>query len=233
MTVSNATLSSLVIAPLTPETPKGLTAQFTATGSFSDATTRNLSFDVVWSSLDPLVATISNAVDSKGLANAVDAGTTNITATFGTTPASTLMTVSAANLTSIAISPATPAILNLFSGQMTATGTFSDSSSLAITEQVLWASSVPAIAAISNSTGSEGRVSTLSAGVTSISASLDGVSADTGLTVTGGNLTSIQILPANSTYIHTGPVIPLQMSALGSFDVAGRNVSTEVTWTSS
>ncbi|MCF6178508.1 MAG: Ig-like domain-containing protein, partial [Geopsychrobacter sp.] len=97
-----------------------------------------------------------------------------------------------------------------------------------------WVSSTPTIATISNTTGSQGLISTLSDGSSTISASLDGVPADTLLKVTGGNLSTIKILPAENTYIHITPVIPLQLSAEGSFtNNTSRDISSEVTWSSS
>ena len=50
--------------------PKGATQQFTATGTFSDNTTQNLTSQVTWASATPAVATINAA----GLATAVAVG---------------------------------------------------------------------------------------------------------------------------------------------------------------
>ncbi len=232
LTVSNATISSLAISPLTTTIPKGLTAQFQATGNFSDATSQDITFDVDWSSSDPLAASVSNAVGSKGLASALAVGTSDISASFEGIDTSTLMTVSAARLDSLSISPADPSLLSLSSRQFTATGSFSDASTLDITNQVTWASKFPTFASVSNSAGSQGLVATLLNGVTTISARLDGVNAATGLSVTGGNLATIQVLPAKSSFIHIDPVIPLQMSAEGTFDNGARDISDQVTWSS-
>jgi hypothetical protein len=54
----------------------------TATGTFSDGTTQDLTMDVTWSSGTPGVATISNVAGSEGLATSVAIGTTTITATL-------------------------------------------------------------------------------------------------------------------------------------------------------
>ena len=233
LNVSNATLNSLVIAPLQPETPKGFTTQFTATGTFSDGTTQttqDITFDVVWASSDPLKATISNVIDTMGLASTVDVGATEISATFlGNPPASTTMTVSTATLSSMTLSPPAPSILALSSGQMTAEGSFSDATKRDITNDVTWTSSFPAIATISN----QGLVTTLLDGFTTISATLAGKNANTQLSVTGGNLSVIEVLPADFSHIHITPVLTLQMTAQGIFPNAGRDISRVVTWSSS
>jgi Bacterial Ig-like domain (group 2) len=55
--------------------------QFTATATFTPGTVLDLTTLVFWRSSDEGVATISNASGTIGLANAVAAGTTIITAT--------------------------------------------------------------------------------------------------------------------------------------------------------
>jgi hypothetical protein len=59
----------------------GATLQFTATVTYSDASTQDLTDAVTWSSSSPGVATVSNAGGSEGLATAASAGSATITAT--------------------------------------------------------------------------------------------------------------------------------------------------------
>ena len=66
-------LQSIAVTPANPIIAKGLTQQFTATGTFSDNTTQNLTSQVTWASATPAVATITAA----GLATGVAAGTTH------------------------------------------------------------------------------------------------------------------------------------------------------------
>lgn len=56
-----ATLLSVSVAPTGATVAAGETQQFTATGTYSDLTTQNLTASVTWSSSDAAVATISNA----------------------------------------------------------------------------------------------------------------------------------------------------------------------------
>ena len=86
--------------------PKGLTQQFTATGTFSDNSTQNLTAQVTWASATTAMATIN----SSGLATAVASGTSTISATLGGVTGSTVLTVTAATLQSIAVTPANPSI---------------------------------------------------------------------------------------------------------------------------
>jgi uncharacterized protein YjdB len=71
------TLSSIAITPQSPGSlAVGAALQFTATGTYSDGSTADLTSQVTWTSSDTSVATISEA----GLATGIAAGTTEITA---------------------------------------------------------------------------------------------------------------------------------------------------------
>ncbi len=92
VTVTAAALTSIALSPTGPTVAKGLTQQFTATGTYTDGTTANLTSQVTWASGTASVATISNASGSQGLASTLATGTTVITASLGgvTSPGDTL-----------------------------------------------------------------------------------------------------------------------------------------------
>jgi hypothetical protein len=73
---SNATLTSISVTPTNPSIAKGTSQQFTATGTYSDNTTKDMTTSVNWSSSTSSVATISNA----GLAIGAGTGSTSIEA---------------------------------------------------------------------------------------------------------------------------------------------------------
>src|SRR6185369_5763764 len=74
----------------------GAVQQFTATGTFSDNSTQDLTTVVTWSSSDLAKAAISNAAGTNGQATALGAGTASITATSGSVSGSSTLTVTAA-----------------------------------------------------------------------------------------------------------------------------------------
>ncbi len=84
-----ATLSSIAVTPANPSIAVGATQQFTATGTYSDSSTQNVTSSATWSSSDTTRATIN----ASGLATAVAAGPTTITATSGNISGNTLLTV--------------------------------------------------------------------------------------------------------------------------------------------
>ncbi|MCP5495771.1 MAG: Ig-like domain-containing protein [Leptospiraceae bacterium] len=67
-TVTAATLVSLAISPTNPSIAKGLTQQFTATATYTDNSTQNVTTSSVWSSGTGSVATVSSGGGSEGLA---------------------------------------------------------------------------------------------------------------------------------------------------------------------
>lgn len=238
LTVSNAGITSIALSPLTPSIPKGLTQQFQAVGTFTDpvtfaTSTQDITLDVTWSSLDPAIVTVSDATGNKGLASAVDIGTTTVSADFNTVTGSTVMTVVAPQLQSISLTPTNVAVLTLDDLQFSAQGSYSDATTVDITNLVSWSSSFPTLASVSNLAGTEGLVTGLLEGSTQISASLDGVSSSTPLQVTGGNLSAITVTPGNSLQLVLTPnPLPVQMRAEGSFGSVTRDITDKVTWTS-
>src|SRR5207247_2452447 len=108
--------------------------------------------------------TISTAGESAGLATSVAAGTTTIAATLGLVSGNTTLTVTAATLSTIKVTPTTPSIANGTKQQFTATGTYSDFTTQDLTTQVTWSSSSTAVATISNAGGSQGLATSVAAG---------------------------------------------------------------------
>ena len=168
-------LNSIVVTPANPTVMVGATQQFTATGTYSDGSTQNLTSQVAWSS-----SSAAAAINASGLAMGISVGNTSIQATLGGVSGSTGLTVvSPPTLTSIAVTPANPTILVGASQQFTATGTYSDNSTQNLTSQVTWSSSQAAVASVS----AGGLATAASAGSTTISAALAGVTGSTMLTV--------------------------------------------------
>jgi len=80
LTVTPAELASFVVAPSTVLSGVGLTAQLTATGTYTDATTANLTSQVNWASRDSSIATVNAQT---GVTTGVALGNTTIDATIG------------------------------------------------------------------------------------------------------------------------------------------------------
>jgi trimeric autotransporter adhesin len=89
LTVTLPVLVSIAVTPSNSSIAGGTTQQFTATGTYSDGSTQNLTSSVAWTSTNTAVATISTG----GLATGVATGSTTIQATSGSITGSTGLTV--------------------------------------------------------------------------------------------------------------------------------------------
>ncbi|HKO49007.1 MAG TPA: Ig-like domain-containing protein, partial [Polyangiaceae bacterium] len=231
LTVTAATLVSIGVTPSLPSVAKGVSGPFTAMGTYTDTTTQDLTTMVTWASSDTTKATISNAASSHGFATAVAAGTTSISATLDGVVGSTTLTVTAATLVSIGVTPATPSVAKGLTRQFTAMGTYTDASTQNLSATVTWASSDTAKATISNAVGSQGLASTAAVGTTTISATLNGVTSSTTLTVTAATLVSIGVTPATPS---VAKGLTQQFTAMGTYtDASTQNLTSTATWASS
>ena len=227
LTVTAAALVSIAVTPANPSIALGTKQQFTATGTFTDSHTQDLSSSATWASNTPSTATVS----ATGLATSVATGTSTISATSGGITGSTLLTVTAADLVSIAITPPDPTIALGTTQQFTATGTYSDGTTQDVTKTGHWTSTNAAVATISNTAGKQGLATSKSVGTTAIGVTLNTVSASVTLTVSPVALVSIAINPLTPT-IALGTTE--QFTATGTYtDGSTQPVTSVVTWSSS
>ncbi len=79
LTGTSATLSSITVTRLNPTVTVGAKEKFTATGTYSDGTSHEITGQITWTTSNGSVAT----VDASGLATAVGVGGADIKATYG------------------------------------------------------------------------------------------------------------------------------------------------------
>ncbi|HET7500992.1 MAG TPA: Ig-like domain-containing protein, partial [Kofleriaceae bacterium] len=229
LTVTNAAVVSIQLEPIAPSLPAGRTLRFKAVGTFSDQSSQDVTALATWSSTDDQIATVSNASGERGLTTAVQAGHVDISAVFDGQTGITTLTVTEAVLERIDVTPATPSLPLGRTLGFTATGQFSDHRPRDLTAAVTWASSADAIATISNA-ADHGIATAHSTGQTTISASLDGTTGSTLLTVTGAVLDSIEVAPADASLAKGRTQ---QFAAQGTFsDNSHQDLTEQVVWTS-
>ena len=174
-------VSGIQLAPSPITLARGDSQRLTATATYTDGSTGNASTQVTFASANPRVATVDPATQT---VKATGVGTTVITAALAANPpkiATTRVTVTPATLRSITLTPPAPLLAPRQSLNVTATGTYSDGTSRALTN-LTWSSSAPTIATVS----STGRVTALRVGTTVITASLGTVRATVLVTVLSG-----------------------------------------------
>ncbi len=223
LTVGTAVLASIAVTPANPSIATGSTQQFSATGTYSDGSTKNLTTQVTWASSTTAVATIA----AGGLATGLAQSTSEISATLGAVTGSTTLTVGTAVLASIVVTPANPTIAKGTTSQFTATGTYSDGSTQNLTYSATWLSSNTAVATINP----RGIATGVAQGTSQVSASSAGVTGSTTLTVGPAVLVSIAVTPANPS-IAKGAT--KQFNATGTYsDGSTLDVTSSATWISS
>jgi hypothetical protein len=208
-------LTSMAVTPANPTNQVSTAQQFTATGTYSDGSTQDITSQVTWSSSTTAVATIN----ASGLATAISPGDTTISAALAGVTNSTVLTVlTPPTLASIVVTPANPAILVGASQAFTATGTYSDGSVQDITRLATWKSSSTGVATIN----ANGLASGLSAGTTTISAAMSTVTGSTTLAVQAPLVVTTSSLPSgtlgagyNTTLIASGGSPPYNWSLAG------------------
>lgn len=191
VTVKQKALVSMSVTPTASSLPLGTTQQFTATATFADGSSQDLTSTASWSSANPAVATISNS----GLAISVGTGGTEISATSGTVTASATLTVIPPTLVSIVVTPANANVAMGETLQFIATGTSSDQTTRDLTQSVDWSSSAPAIVSIGSAAGLFGKASPVATGTTTIRAASGTISGSTTLTVNAEATAENNVLP--------------------------------------
>ncbi len=169
----NPTLQSIAVTPSNRSIVPGGTLQMTATGTFNDNSTSDVTTKSTWASSDPTVATVGT---NTGLVKAAASiasppGTTTITATDGafsnTATVTVCPTVTSITVTATPTNPAAGAQITfvakaVFSGS---------SSSQVVTDDVTWTISNTAV--IPSITGGVATVSSTASGLsTTVTASL-------------------------------------------------------------
>ena len=215
------TLSSIAVSPANQSIPVNGTKQFTATGAYSDGSSKDLTTQVTWSTSATSLATVSNS----GLVTAMASGKVSVIATMGLVSGSKSLTITPI-LSSINIGPATPTAVVNTTQQFTATGVWSDGSTQDLTAQVTWASADSTIASIDDS----GLATGVAPGTSRITATLGTIVGFTDLAVEARTLASIVVTP-NAASVPQG--ISQPFAATGVFNDGTSEDLASVDWTSS
>ena len=221
LTVNDAALVSISLAPEDPTLPLGTEQQITAQGTYSDQSTHDITHTVTWSSSDSDVVSVSGS----GLATARAFGSVTVTASSGPIVATTTISASAAGLKSMTIRPGNAKIAQNTSQQFWAEGIFSDGSTRNVTGQVSWTSSNSNVAKMIG----KGLAKATSPGATTITATMGSNSVSITLGVTDATIVAITVTPADRTI---APMTKAAFAASGVFSDSTRQVITrDVVWT--
>lgn len=223
ITVAPAALVSIVVQGQNTALSLGTSEQLSALGTYTDSSTENLSSAVRWTSSSP--GTINTS--ASGLATARAIGSASIIASLNGISGATNLNVATAALVSIMVTAAHSSLPLGTTGQLTATGTYTDGSKNDLTHSATWTSSSPAVMTIS----SPGVVSAVGLGTTAVSASFSNITGKANLSTSPAVLTGIHVTLANAS-IPVGNTV--QLKATGIFtDGSAQDLTSSASWVSS
>lgn len=218
--VIDAELTELFVFPPMAETSPGLSVQLFAVGVFSDNRVNdNLTGEVVWSSSDETVATVTNIPRFPGRVVGVRSGTAVITATSGDITASATIRVVDRTITGLTLSPPDPLLPVDAFQLMTAIADFNDGTTADVTNNCTWTSSDAAV--VATLPNPPGLINTLVPGEATITAEIAGQEASTSVTVRPATPTNIVISPVNPIISRMGQGQGQQQPATVQFYVTG------------
>lgn len=171
---SATSITSLQVLPANSSFAPGVTQQYTATATYGDNSTGDVTSSVTWSTTPTNIATI----DSTGLLTAGTLGTASVKAQSSNVIGTTSVTVANQTISSLSITPVTPLPLSLSAGpttlQFTATATYSGGSMANVTNTSTWTCTPSSVATIS----STGLVTAVSVGNATVTATASGVTSN-------------------------------------------------------
>ncbi|HEX6252128.1 MAG TPA: Ig-like domain-containing protein [Gemmatimonadaceae bacterium] len=220
ITVQRVPVASVVVRPLTAEAATGSRVQFSAT--VYDASQIALTDrSVTWSSSNEAVAT----VDLNGLATAVSPGVATITATSEVRSDAATLTVTLVPVAAVEVTPSPLVVSVGQSAQLTATAR--DEGGAALTGRTAtWSSSNTNVVTVTN----QGVVNAVAAGTAIVTATIEGRSGSTSVTVTPVPVSTVTVTPSPVTILVQGTVaLTATTRDAGGNTLTGR----AVTWTTS
>jgi uncharacterized protein YjdB len=165
VTVRATQPKSLLLTPRMVALEPGELFPLQAVLVFDDGSSRDVSGEANWRSNDPGVAD----VDGAGVVTANGPGKATVTVSYQTFSSTAMVTVSFANLQSLAVVPAT---LSVTAGQTLALrliGQFDDGTSRDLTARATWISSDPGVAVVGNGSNA-GVLTGVAAGTANVTA---------------------------------------------------------------
>jgi trimeric autotransporter adhesin len=222
------TIESIQLTPMNASVVAGVRVQLTATATYNDGETEDVTPRATWTSSDPATATI-NVDGTAGLARGAKQGNALISATVDGVTGSTGLVVTERQLVSLDVTPVAPSLAKGTSVQLEATALYSDDSTEDVTAEATWSSAAASVATVTT-TGTRGVVTGVAVGSATITAVLDGVSDSVTVGVTAATLSTIEVTPAAET-IALGTT--QQFAATGIFsDGTRQTMTTDVSWSS-
>jgi len=174
---SSTTVTAIQVLPSNATVAPGVTQQYTATATYGNNSTGDVTSKVSWSTNATSIATIS----SGGLLTGVTLGTTTVKAQSGSVIGTTGITIQNKTITSVSIQPLTQTLSVSGNGgttpttvQYTATATYQDGTTGDVTSNCTW-NALPSSVVSINSTG---LATAVAVGTATVTATAQGVTSN-------------------------------------------------------
>ncbi|MCM2335122.1 MAG: Ig-like domain-containing protein, partial [Anaeromyxobacteraceae bacterium] len=211
--------------------PAGLTAQATATGTFSDGSTRDVTAAVGWTT-----SGAAAAVDASGRIQAASVGLVEVVATLNGAVAAAPFEVTAAQVVALAFQDLNASLPLGLTADVRLVATYTDGSTADVAAQAALEVADPGVATV-DAAGSIGILSAsarklrgVAAGATTLVASFEGLTVSAPVEILPATLLSLVVDPPAGR-IKKGEVVAF--TATGTFsDGSTAPMTAQVTWTS-
>lgn len=192
LTVTAATVTSIAIAPTSLTMVNGTKQFATATATYSDGTSVDVTAKCTWSTASTAVATVSNGTGSQGLVTATGVGSTTLSCALSGVTGSASITVTAATLDTVSISPVAPTCHVGDTLRFSATAISTSGMGTNVTNAATW-SATPA--GLLTKLPQPGAFRCAAKGSATVSATYKGVTGSTPVTITDAVVTGVQVDP--------------------------------------
>jgi hypothetical protein len=225
---SSGTVTAVSVSGVAPAV--GGSAQFPATATLADASTRQVTSDATWQSSNASAVTVSG-----GTATGVAAGEADISATYQNVTGKlhvTVAPVSPPTVNAVSVAGTTPAVGT--TTQFNATAFLSDNTSKPVTNVAIWRSSNASAATVN-----AGQVRGIAAGETDISATYQGVTGTLHLAIGSSSSPSPPATPPTVTLVSVSGPTPgiggtVRLFAMATLsDHTSQDVTSLASWSSS
>jgi uncharacterized protein YjdB len=225
-TVVVKTPVSVTVAPSSVSVPAGQETTLTATATFDDLSTFDVTASATWTSGDPAVV-VSDAAGTKGRVHAEREGWATISASFGGKFGTALVTVTPAVLEAIRVEPLDPGIAEGGGVTLRAFAVFSDATEQDVSAASAWTAAPTGVVSLTASGGAM-QATGLAAGTAVVTATYQARTDSVTVTVRPAVLRSIAVAPVSRATVVGGTV---QLLATGTYD-DGRvaDVTALATW---
>lgn len=230
LAVTAVTLTDLQVSPSRADVIKGVYGRLYATAYFSDGSSADVTESAAWLSADPEIVKVGNATFLPGYAYAVEVGDTNLTATFLGQSVTVPISINAATLERIDVSPINEHAFVGINVQYAAIGVYSDGQKYDLTKLVSWSASDANVAIFDGVM--TGYIHAIGAGNAEITASFDGLQGKANLAVEAAPIINQLIITPADGAVYLGGGVFFQ-ATLHYADGSTENVSYPSFWFSS